>query len=76
MYEWNPCRDEDEIPAVFQWDDEVGAYDVQMKSRPAVQQQPLEVERWRLRELLDDVLPNETRGVLLISSRYVSSLPS
>ena len=62
MYEWNPCRDEDGIPAVFQWDDEVGAYDVEMESRPAIQQQPLEVERWRLRELLDDLLFNETRG--------------
>ena len=56
---------EDGTHAVFQWDDEVGAYDVEMESRTAVQQQPLEVERWRLRELLDDVLLYETRGCAL-----------
>ncbi len=58
--EWNPCRD-DEGEFRYVWDAEVGAHDVQVvcgecgeKKNP----QPMEPERTRLREVLDQVFGN------------------
>ncbi len=62
--EWNPCFDEDGRPYRYLWDEEVGAHDVEVLAGEGggASPQPREPERYRLRELLDEVLRSVEAG--------------